>query len=278
MPTVRRKHLVAASCAAGAFILAIVAMFAWPALGPHGAGPLGGRGAFGAAPGDDTTGTATVTPSATAAVTTTTAPATGKPRTFPSTLTAYAIATVNAWSVRNDLELASLTAAKAMADLGRPPSGMDSRWRDYPCGAPTNLPCVELRNRNGDVVRVQIDPALLGKARAVVGAAKDPTVYRSAPFDYVYEVLDAWSADNTERIQSLVASSATWFFGVNPAPSGGRSAFDGFTLYQSSIDPATIICVKFQDKVNYTSFLFGVDMRRYGNAHAVISTGSEVQC
>ena len=198
------------------------------------------------------------------------------PRSYPTTGEAYARAMLNAWTARDDPRIGELASPSAITLMGRAPSGLSGGWEFYDCWHEPFAPCLQMRNDRGDVFSVKVDPARLGRAKAVTSAYRDFTRYESTVLNYLYRAIDAWGAGNTERVAMLVQGhEAVWFFDTIPRQ-GDHTAFYDFVEYASTTDPVNRTCV--QAWVDHVSWIWAIDRRLLGKAHALVWAGGEQVC
>jgi hypothetical protein len=203
--------------------------------------------------------------------------ATTRPRSYPTTADGYALATLAAWTARDDARLGDLATPGAITLMGRAPSGLGGGWEFYGCWVEPLSPCRQLRNDRGDVFSVSVDPARLGRAKAVSAAYRDVTRYESTVLSYLHRAIDAWGAGNAERVALLVQGhEAVWFF-ANIRRQGGHTAFHDYVEYPSALDPANRTCVQALTG-DGTSWTWAIDRRLLGRAHALVWAGGEQVC
>jgi len=213
------------------------------------------------------TGSATPPPGATR---------TAVPTTYPRTADEYARATLTAWLARDDTRLGQLARPGALTLMGRAPSGLPGGWEFYGCWVEPFAPCRQLRNDRGDVYSVSVDPAALGKPKAVTRAYVDVTRYEATAIAYVQRAIDAWDAKNEERIAYLVdGQSAVWFFNTVPS-AGDHNAYDEYREFASQRDPVNLICVQAHNINGY--WQWAIDKRLFGKPHALVWAGIEQVC
>jgi hypothetical protein len=249
------------------------------ALGAGGApGPAvtDGAGAVdaNATPSPGATRTAKATPRPTAAPTR----GPGQPTavSYPKTADAYATAVLNAWKAHDDARLGQLATPGALTLMGTAPSSVASGWEFYDCWTESFAPCRQLRNDVGDVFSVSVDPAKLGKAKAVTRVYVDFTRYESDAMKYLYRVLDARFARNDERVATLIdGQQAVWFFSTIPSPGDHTSGYKDYVTFNGQ--HPEWVCISAYDTTSQSSgWHFGIDPGRFGKKHALVfANGSE---
>jgi hypothetical protein len=245
---------------------------------PHRDDPDNGVGAFGAVGATDIV-TATATPSATPSPTVapSSAPASqtqGPPQapSYPGSADDYAMAALTAWLNHNDTRLGQLATPSAITLFGSAPTGLPGGWEFYDCWNEPFSPCRELRNDQGDVVGISVDPSLVGKAKAVTRVYIDLTKYPSTVMNYLYGTLDAWYANNTERVATMIdGQQAVWFF-TSLAHFGDHNAFSNYT--QPYLGSTGLTCVAADGPPpSSANWSWGFDVSKLGGQHALVWAG-----
>jgi hypothetical protein len=247
------------------------------ALGAGGAGPTGAAAAvdLNATPSPGPTQSAKASPHPTSTrsaspVTTTAAPS------YPKTTDAYARAVLNAWLAHNGSRLDQLANPGSITLMGSAPSGLAGGWEFYNCWFEPLNPCRELRNDAGDVFGVKVDPAKLGRAKAVTGVWIDFTKYKSTPKAYWSYVIDTWGGQhNEERLATLTDGQAIGFF-AGMTPYGDHTAYKDYVEFDSGSDPNRQCLSVYDTSPQSAGWHFGVDKRLLGKKHALVfANGSE---
>jgi hypothetical protein len=242
------------------------------ALGGGGGGPTGAAAAVdlngSLSPGPTQSAKATPRPSTTrgpSPVPTTAAPS------YPRTTDSYARAVLNAWLAHNAARLDQLASPGSITLMGNAPSGLAGGWEFYKCWFETLDPCRELRNDAGDVFGVKVDPAKLGKGKAVTGVWIDFTKYKTTATDYLYYVIDTWAgAHNDERLATLTDGQAVAFFSGMKAW-GDHTEYKDYVQFASGADPDNRVCISAYDTSPQSAgWHFGVDKRLLGKKHALV--------
>jgi hypothetical protein len=246
------------------------------ALGDGGAEPTGGVAAvdLDGTPSPGATRSAKPTPSRGA-------PTSGPTRTaaavtYPKTTDAYATAVLNAWKSHDDVRLGQLATPGAITLMGTAPSSITGGWEFNDCWIEPLSPCRQLRNDVGDVFSVSVDPAKLGKAKAVTRVYKDLTRYENDAMKYLYSVIDARNARNDERVATLIdGQQAVWFFTTIASPGDHSSGYKNYITFNGQ--HADWVCISAYDTTAQSSgWHFGVDPTRLGKKHALVfANGSE---
>jgi hypothetical protein len=267
--------------------LGVIGAFTLPGIGSGDSGSPGlgdgaGAGPTGAAAAVDLNGSPAATPTRSAkasprpSATGGPSPATASP-SYPKTTDKYARAVLNAWLARDAVRLDQLASPGSITLMGTAPSGLAGGWEFYSCWFEPLNPCRELRNDAGDVFGVKVDPAKLGKAKAVTGVWIDFTKYKTTVKDYFNYVIDTWAGEhNDERLATLTDGQAVVFFSSMTAW-GDHTAYKDYVTFTSGADPDNRVCVSVYDTSPQSAgWHFGVDKRMLGKKHALVfANGSE---
>jgi len=238
-----------------------------------------GSGAFGEVGATDNvtatvTASSSATPSPTAVLTSSEPSGQGQPQgtSYPGSADEYAMAALNAWLNHNDTRLGQLATPAAITLFGSAPGGLPGGWEFYNCLTEPLQPCRELRNDRGDVVAVSVDPGLVGKAKAVTRVYIDLTRYPGTVMDYLYATLDAWDANNTERVATMIdGQQAVWFF-TTLNHFGNHAAFSNYT--QPFLGGTGLTCVAADGPPpSSANWSWGFDVSRLGGPHALVWAG-----
>lgn len=191
---------------------------------------------------------------------------------YPKTTDAYAREVLKAWLAHDGARLDQLASPGAITTMGSAPSGLAGGWEFYSCYFEALNPCRELRNDSGDVFGVRVDPAKLGKAKAVTGISIDLTKYKTTPMTYLYYVIDTWSGGhNDERLATLTDGQAVTFFFGNIKPWGDHTQYKDYVTFTSGSDPEYRVCISAYDTSPQSAgWHFGVDKRLLGKKHAMV--------
>jgi len=141
--------------------------------------------------------------------------------TFPSDAKAYGLEILKAWAGKNNTRLATLVDSNSVtqiAGFGFP----NSQWTNYLCNPdPTYTNCT-YTNASGDVVRLILTNALLGKPKAGSAITYDKANIPKDPAGYAMAFVYAWSNDNYPGMAVLSNSSVVSHF-------QGAAKFQGHT-------------------------------------------------
>jgi hypothetical protein len=247
-----------------------------PALG-GGAGPTGAAAAvdLNGSPSPGPTRSTPATPLPTATRRPSPGTATAAP-SYPKTTDKYAREVLNAWLAHDAVRLDQLASPGAITLMGTAPSGLASGWEFYGCYVEPFDPCRQLRNDVGDVFSVSVDPAKVGKAKAVTRVYVDRTTYATTAMKYLYSVLDARYARNDERVATLIdGQQSVWFFSTIPSPGDHAAGYKDYVTFGGQHTEWT--CISAYDTTAQSSgWHFGVDPGRLGKKHALVfANGSE---
>jgi hypothetical protein len=184
----------AAACSSGTGTPAGNPTNSIPAQGAAGAGPGadGGPGA-GSAPAAQATGALPSGP------------------TYPSDAGAYATAGINAWATRNIARLDALEESSGTLHTLYACNGCyNTHFTLTGCSGASGSTYCLFFNQVGDSLRLKVSNAALGQPRAItVGSIWDPIHFPSDDQAYAQEAMDAWQAQNDNRLKLLIAAPTT---------------------------------------------------------------------
>lgn len=130
-------------------------------------------------------------------------PASPPAATYPTTVRAYAEATVAAWSAGDLSRLGDLTTAEVDEQFIEIPGKLATDWIHYRCDGVAGSNYCTLRNGVGDSVTLRVTNQYLGKPHAVVALTVSLTTYPATGELYAREFVRAWATGNTPRMRAL---------------------------------------------------------------------------